>query len=130
MARPLQHMAGLGFAGEHRGSWEARLHTQELMRMLPRLSIDAQGKPDLLGSSPSALIEIADDAETVAAGLMRGISAVGTLMAYATPEVDDGSVGADAIESLGWLIQEVGGLTAFCVEIAAQCRQARTVADR
>lgn len=127
VTRPLQPSPGTGFDGEHTGSWEARLHVLCLLRMLPRLSIDAQGKPDLLGSSPSLLLEVTEDAETVAATLMRGIAAVGSLMAHAAPEVDDGSVGADAVEAVGRLIQEIGGLTAYCVEIAAQCRQARTV---
>ena len=32
-------------------------------------------------------------------------------------------VGADSVEALGWLIAELGDMTAYCLVLAAECRR-------
>ncbi len=103
---------------------EARHPMRDLLVHLPRLLVDAQGKPDFLGSSPSLLLSISEDAETAAGAINRGMSAVGALIAYAAPEMDDGTISSDSIEALGWLFAELGAISAECLTLSAGCRRA------
>jgi hypothetical protein len=38
--------------------------------------------------------------------------------------VEDGTIGADSLESLGFLMAELGDLAAACMTLAARCRRA------
>jgi hypothetical protein len=97
---------------------------RELMKLLPSLSVDADGELEFSRSEPNFLRAIAENAEESATALNRGMSAVGSLIAYSTPEIEDGTIAYDAIESLGWLFAELGAVTAICLELSAQCRRA------
>ena len=57
---------------------------------------------------PSVLLELVEQAEAGAGALNLGISAVGTLMAHAAVPIEDGSISADTVEALGWLLGELG----------------------
>jgi len=94
----------------------------ELMDRLPRLSVDAQGHPDFAGSSPALLLAIAENAIDVAGAFSRGMSALGALMAYASVEIEDGTFGYDAVESVGWLYAGLAACTATCIELSGECR--------
>jgi hypothetical protein len=96
----------------------------ELIECLPRLRVDADGQPDFLGSSPSLLAEIAEHADDLAGAFSRGMSALGVLIAHASVEIEDGTFGYDAVESVGWLYAEIAACTAKCIELSAQCRRA------
>lgn len=100
---------------------------RELMVHLPRLSLDSTGMPDFFASAPSLLTAIAKNADEAAACINRGLSAVGSLMAYSAPEVEDGTIAYDAVEALGWMFAELGAVTAHCLELSARCRQANGV---
>lgn len=66
---------------------------------------------------------LAESAETVMAVCQNGMAAVGQLMAYSSPVIEDGTVGADSVESLGWLISELGDLSGYCLVLASECRR-------
>ena len=106
---------------------EAKRPLEELLRHLPLLALNASGQLDLLHCPPSVLLELVEQAEAGAGALNLGISAVGTLMAHAAVPIEDGSISADTVEALGWLLGELGIVAAFCLALAAQCRQARGV---
>ena len=97
---------------------------RELMECLPRLHVDADGQPDFVGSSPSLLLDIAEHADDLAGAFSRGMSALGVLIAHASVEIEDGTFGYDAVESVGWLYAEIAACTAKCIELSAQCRRA------
>lgn len=98
----------------------------EVLRNLPKLKVDIRGELDLLGSSPSVLLDLAENAEACAGALNLGLSAVGQLLAFAAPEVEDHVVGSDSVEALGWMFSEWGHAMAFFTELAINCRQAHS----
>ena len=66
---------------------------------------------------------MAESAETVMAVCQNGMAALGQLLAHSSPVIEDGTVGADSLEALGWLIAELGDMTAYCLVLAAECRR-------
>ena len=70
---------------------------------------------------------LAESAETVMAVCQNGMAAVGQLMAHSSPVIEDGTVGADSVESLGWLIAELGALSGYCMVLASECRRIKKV---
>lgn len=102
----------------------------EVLRNLPKLRVDAQGELDLLGSSPAVLLSLAENAEACAGALNLGLSAVGQLLAFAAPEVEDHTISSDAIGALGWMFAELGYAMAFFVELGVRCRQAISIGQQ
>lgn len=98
----------------------------EVLRNLPKLKVDARGELDLLGSSPTVLLSLAENAEASAGAMNLGLSAVGQLLAFAAPEVEDHTIGSDSVEALGWMLAELGYAMAFFVELGLRCRQANS----
>ncbi|TFZ02992.1 hypothetical protein EZ313_17365 [Ramlibacter henchirensis] len=96
---------------------------QELVELLPRLKLDAAGEPDVRATDPEVLSAIAEHAAASAAAINLGLSAVGSLMAYAAPQCEDRAINSDAVEALGWLFAELGATTALFVRLAATCKQ-------
>lgn len=81
-------------------------------------------------SIPTSLRQpLSENAETVMAVCQNGMTALGHLLAHSSPVIEDGTVGADSVEALGWLIAELGDLTAYCLVLAAECRRAPSCAD-
>jgi hypothetical protein len=70
------------------------------------------------------LLTIAEHADDLAGAFSRGMSALGVLIAHASVEIEDGTFGYDAVESVGWLYAEIAACTAKCIELSAQCRRA------
>ena len=70
---------------------------------------------------------LAAAAETVMAVCQNGMSAVGQLMAHSSPVIEDGTVGADSVESLGWLISELGDLCGYCMVLASECQRTQNI---
>jgi hypothetical protein len=70
-----------------------------------------------------ALRRLANNAEVVMAVCQNGLGALGHLLAHSSPVIEDGTVGADSIEALGWLMAELGDLAAHCMALAAECRR-------
>ena len=75
-------------------------------------------------SIPASLrTPLSENAEIVMAVCQNGMAALGQLLAHSSPVIKDGTVGADSVEALGWLIAELGDLTAYCLVLAADCRR-------
>lgn len=102
---------------------------RDLLVRLPQLVTNKQGKLDLLASSPSLVLEVAERAETSVKAINLGIAAVGNLMPYAALEIEDGTIATGTVEALGWLLSELGELAATCMILAAECRQARSTPE-
>lgn len=100
---------------------ESLRHMQELFELLPRLKLDANGDPDPRATDAAVLKRLAAHAQASAAAMNLGMSAVGSLMAYAAPECEDKSISSDAIEALGWLLAELGATTALMIRLAKLC---------
>lgn len=66
---------------------------------------------------------LADNAQAIMAVCQNGLGALGHLLANSSPVIEDGTVGADSIEALGWLMAELGDLAAHCMVLAAECRR-------
>ena len=64
-----------------------------------------------------------ENTEMVTAVCQNGIAALGHLLAHSSPLIEDGTVGADSVEALGWLIAELGDLTAYCLVLASELRR-------
>lgn len=86
---------------------ESLRHMQELFELLPRLKLDANGDPDPRATDEVVLKRLATHAQASLAAMNLGMSAVGSLMAYAAPECEDKTISSDAIEALGWLLAEL-----------------------
>ena len=95
-----------------------------LVEQLPRLATGTRGDIDFANCPAALLATVAENAETTAALMGRGLSAIGCLMAYAAVEIEDGSITSDSVEALGWLMAELGDIAAVCFVLATRCRQA------
>jgi hypothetical protein len=98
---------------------------RDLLVRLPQLKVDAQGRLDLLKSSPSLVLEVAEHAETTVQAINLGIAAIGAIISFASAEIEDGTVAMGTVEALGWLLSELGETAAACLVLAAACRRAR-----
>lgn len=65
---------------------ESLRHMQELFELLPHLKLDPNGDPDLRATDEAVLKRLAAHAQASAAAMNLGMSAVGSLMAYAARE--------------------------------------------
>lgn len=66
---------------------------------------------------------ITENAETVMAVCQNGMAALGHLLAHSAPVIEDGTIGADSLEALGWLMAEIGDLSVECMLLAARHRK-------
>lgn len=96
---------------------------RDLLRQLPRLHTDGQGNVDYANSDQALVAATGQNAACMASALHMGMGAIGHLLATSAPQIEDGSVGSDAIEALGWLMAELGDLGAELAVMALQCRR-------
>jgi hypothetical protein len=82
---------------------------------------------DYEAAEPGVLAVIGEAAETTMNILHNGISCLGHLLAHSAVSIEDGSIGADSLEALGYLMAELGALAAGSMVLAARCR--RELAD-
>lgn len=88
---------------------------QELLRDLANPAADGVARQ-----------RIADNAETVMAVCQNGLAALGHLLAHSAPVIEDGSIGADSIEAIGYLLAELGDLSVECMLLTARHRRQKT----
>jgi hypothetical protein len=114
------------FRGEAMHRQSTRTEASHPMRELLNQLFQVQTVAGRNGSVsiPNSLRQpLTENAETVMAVCQNGMAALGQLLAHSSPVIEDGTVGADSIEALGWLIAELGDLTAYCLVLAAECRR-------
>ena len=102
---------------------QAQRPLRDLLKRLPKLPLTPTQDIDFEGADAELLVAIADDAETTVSVLHHGVGAIGHLLSQAAVAIEDGTVSADCIESLGFLIAELGDLGAGCLTLATQCRR-------
>ena len=117
--------------GSSPNDWEAlplnARPMRDLLLLLPRLEVTETLEVDYTATDAALLLLICDEAEATMETVLRGLSTIGMLLANATPEIETGEIGANAIEALGWFIGELGEFSAACHCLAAAGR--RYVAD-
>ena len=70
-------------------------------------------------------MEIAEHAETSVKVINLGLAALGNVLPYAAPEIEDGTIAMGTVEALGWLLAELSEVAVSCLVLSAECRQAR-----
>lgn len=95
---------------------------RDLLTRLPRLPTTAAQQIDFPAADARLLVAIRDDAETMIQVIHRGTSVIGDLLSHSAVPIEDGTISSDAIESLGFLLSELGSGAASLQTLAAQCR--------
>ena len=96
---------------------------RDLLKRLPMLPMSGRQEIDFPAADVSLLVAIGDDAQTTIQVIHHGIASIGMLLAHSAPVIEDGTVGADAVESIGYLLAELGDMAASLMTLAAQCRR-------
>jgi hypothetical protein len=98
---------------------------RELLEQL-RLSVPDRccGLPASEIGHVSAQQQLAANATTVMGICNQGMAAIGHLLAHSAPVIEDGTIGADTVEALGWLLAELGDMAAYCMVLATQLQSA------
>ena len=102
---------------------EAQRPMRNLLTRLPQLPLTARKEIDFQAADPSLLVSLLDDAETTMNTIHQGVGAIGHLLAHSAVVIDDGTVGADSIESLGFLLAEISDMATSCMMLASRCRR-------
>lgn len=100
---------------------EAHRPMQDLLTWLPRLPMTGD-QVDYQAADPKVLAVIGSSAETTMNVVHNGISSIGHLLAHSAVVVEDGTIGSDALEALGYLLAELGALAAGSMVLAQRCR--------
>ena len=117
---------------QHAGGSTSQYRTQTDHPMRELLNQLRQIQPEVTITGITAIphrlrTPLAAAAETVMAVCQNGMAAVGQLMAHSSPVIEDGTVGADSVESLGRLLSELGDLSGYCLVLASECRRIQNV---
>ena len=96
---------------------------RDLIRRLPQLPLNGKQEIDWTAADADMLVVVGDAAEITVNDLNHGVGAVGHLLAHSAVAIRDGSISADCVESLGYLLAEISDLAAECMTLAAHCRQ-------
>lgn len=96
---------------------------RSLLNQLPCLPVTDQRAVDYPAADPHLLVAIRDDAEMTMRVIHLGVSAIGSLMAHSAPAIEDGSIAADCLESLGHLMAELGDMASGFMVMAERCRR-------
>ncbi|MBU1360123.1 MAG: hypothetical protein KJ901_15375 [Gammaproteobacteria bacterium] len=97
---------------------------RDLVAHLPHLPLGSSDTIDFPAATPRLLHTIADNADTTLSTIHSGLGAIGHLLAHSAVVIEDGTVGADSLESLGFLMAELGDLAAACLVLSGECRRA------
>jgi hypothetical protein len=92
---------------------------RELLELLRQSAPDHRSEfSELTSKQPQA--QLAASANTVMSVCNHGMAAIGHLLAQSAPVIEDGTIGADTVEALGWLLAELGDMAAYCMVLAVQ----------
>ena len=96
---------------------------RDLLDWLPMLPVTSAQQVDYQAADPAVLIVLAEAAETTMNTINRGVGGIGLLLAHSSPLVADGTIDADTIERLGFLLSEICALSAGCMVLSSRCRR-------
>ena len=91
------------------------IHQLPLLPTRPDLSVDYEA------ADAALLLALAENGETVMNAFQQGLSALGVILAHASPEVGS-EIGSDTIEALGWFMAETADIAAALLVLARACR--------
>ena len=93
---------------------------RDLLLLMLHLPVSDRGEIDYNAAEPALLTQIGANADFSMRTLHRGTAAIGRLLVAVSPEIGTGEFSADAMESIGWLLAEIGDLaaTAQCLSVA------------
>ncbi|MCV2351987.1 hypothetical protein [Paucibacter sp. Y2R2-4] len=96
---------------------------RSLLNQLPCLPVTDERMVDYTAADPHLFVAIRDDAEMTMRVIHQGLTAIGSLIAHSGVAIEDGSIGADCLESLGYLMAELGDIASGFMVMAAHCRR-------
>jgi hypothetical protein len=96
---------------------------RDLLARLPTLPLTGEQDIDYAAADPALLVAIAEDAEILVGTMHNGVGAIGQLLANSAAMVEDGTISADCLEAVGFLMAELGDMAAGCMTLAAHCRR-------
>lgn len=108
------------------GDTESLRPLRDLILLLPHMqarSVGGEFHIDWESAEPQLLMQIGSNAEITMRTVNRGMSAIGRLLVAASPEVGLGEISADCIESLGWVLGELGDLGCTAHVILSACQR-------
>ena len=91
------------------------LHRLPMLPTRPDLSVDYEAVDAAL------LLALAENGEAVMNTFQHGLSALGVILAHASPEVGS-EIGCDTIEALGWFMAEAADIAAALLVLTRACR--------
>lgn len=95
---------------------------RDLLARLPMLPVTAAKEIDYPAADARLLVTIQEDAETIIQVIHRGIAVIGDLLSHSAVPIEDGTISADSVESLGYLLSELGDGAAALMALASHCR--------
>ena len=96
---------------------------RRLFKCLPSLPLNSENAIDFQAADPALLVMLADDAQTTTRVIQQGVGAIGHLLAQSGVAIEEGSISADVVESLGYFLAEVSDLSIDCMVLACKCRR-------
>ena len=105
---------------------ESQRPLRDLVLLLPHMQARRVGSEfhiDWQSAAPELLIQLGRNAEITQRTVNRGVAAIGRLLVGVSPEAELGEISADCIESLGWLLGELGDLGCTANEILTACQR-------
>ena len=96
---------------------------RRLFKSLPSLPLNSENAIDFQAADPALLEMLAEDAQTTTRVIQQGVGAIGHLLAQSGVAIEEGSISADVVESLGYFLAEVSDLSIDCMVLACKCRR-------
>jgi hypothetical protein len=96
--------------------------TRELLRLLPMIEAGRSSLQTPTLAPPDVRERLAASCEACLRTTHLGLAALGQLIARCSLDLQDGTIGQEAVENLGFLMAELGDLASECLRIAAACR--------
>ena len=94
---------------------------RDLIHQLPLLPTQPDLCVDYEAADAALLLALAENGETVMNAIQQGLSALGVILAHASPEVGS-EIGSDTIEALGWFMAETADIAAALLVLTRSCR--------
>ena len=94
---------------------------RDLLHQLPMLPTRPDLSVDYEAADAALLLALAENGETVMNTIQQGLSALGVILAHASPEVGS-EIGSDTIEALGWFMAETADIAAALLVLTRSCR--------
>ena len=94
---------------------------RDLLHQLPLLPIRPDFSVDYEAADAALLLAVAENGETVMNAFQLGLSALGVILAHASPEVGS-EIGSDTIEALGWFMAETADIASALLMLTRSCR--------